>query len=63
MPIAYTPWIGRTVVLRVRTEDLLVSLPGTVVSENETAVRLRVEQSWDVDIYKNMIIGVQQGCE
>ncbi len=57
---AYENWTGQAVVLQVAAGDLRVPLRGTVVGESERAVRFRVGEGWDIDIYKNMILAVEQ---
>jgi hypothetical protein len=60
MPSVYASWIGQAVVLQVATGDLRVPLRGTIVGESEEAVRIRVGDAWDIDIYKPMILAVEQ---
>lgn len=51
-------WMDQPVVLQVVTGDSSVSLSGIVVGESEGAVRFRVGEGWDIDIYKPMILAV-----
>ena len=37
-----------------------VPLRGVIVGESETTVRFRVGEGWDIDIYKPMILAVEQ---
>jgi hypothetical protein len=60
MPSVYASWIGQAVVLQVATGDLRVPLRGTIVGESEEAVQIRVGDTWDIDIYKTMILAVEQ---
>ncbi len=60
MPSAYASWIGQAVVLQVAAGDLRVPLRGVIVGESEGAVRFRVGEGWDIDIYKPMILAVEQ---
>jgi hypothetical protein len=60
MRSSYSTWMGRAVVLQVSTADLRVPLRGLVVGESSDALRVRIGESWDVDIFKNMILGVQE---
>jgi len=60
MQSAYAVWIGQAVVLQVAAADLRVPLRGIIVGETDDAVQLRVEQTWDIDIYKSMILAVEQ---
>lgn len=60
MPSPYTSWVGQAVVLQVATGDLRVPLRGVIVGESEGAVRFRIGDGWDIDIYKPMILAVEQ---
>jgi hypothetical protein len=60
MQSAYASWMGQPVVLQVATADLRVPLRGIIVDETDEAVRLRIGNMWDVDIYKSMILAVEQ---
>jgi hypothetical protein len=55
----YAVWIGQPVILRVVTGNLRVPLRGRLLSETSEAVRLRIADSWDVDIFKSMVVGVE----
>lgn len=57
---SYAMWMGQPVILRVMTGDLRVPLRGTLVSETKSAVKIRIENSWDVDIFKSMVIAIEQ---
>jgi hypothetical protein len=56
---SYAVWLGQPVVLRVATGNIRVPLRGRLLAENGDAVRLRVADSWDVDIFKSMIVAVE----
>jgi len=58
MERGYAVWMGQPVVLRVRTGDLKVPLRGKMLSETDEVVRLRIADSWDVDIFKSMVIDI-----
>ncbi len=60
MPSAYSNWMGQPVVLQVTAGDLKVPLRGTIIGESDAAVRFRVGEGWDVDIYKAMILAVEE---
>jgi len=60
MPSAYATWVGQPVILQIATGDLRVPLRGIIVGESDGAVRFRVGQCWDIDIYKPMILAVEQ---
>jgi len=55
----YAVWMGQPVILRVVTGDLRVPLRGRLMSETNDVVRLRIAESWDVDIFKSMVVGVE----
>jgi hypothetical protein len=55
----YSNWLGHAVVLQVVAADLRVPLRGTIVGESDESVRFRVGEGWDIDIYKNMIVAVE----
>ena len=56
----YEQWADQAVILQVKTADLRVALRGTIVGETQQSVRFRVDDSWDIDIYKNMILAVEE---
>ena len=60
MQSAYASWVGQAVVLQVAAGDLRVPLRGIIVGESDSAVRFRVGDTWDIDIYKSMILAVEQ---
>jgi hypothetical protein len=55
----YALWMGQPVVLRVLAGNIRVPLRGRLVFETEDVVRLRIADSWDVDIYKSMVLAVE----
>ena len=60
MPSAFASWVGQAVVLQVAVDDMRVPLRGVIVGESAGAVRFRVGEGWDIDIYKQMILAVEQ---
>ncbi len=60
MPSPYASWVGQAVILQVADEDLRIPLRGVIVGESETMVRFRVGEGWDIDIYKPMILAIEQ---
>ena len=60
MPSAYTTWVGQAVILQVAAGELRVPLRGIIVGESEGTVRFRIGEEWDIDIYKPMILAVEQ---
>jgi len=55
----YAVWMGQPVILRVVTGNLRVPLRGRLVSETDQIVRFRIADSWDVDIFKSMVVGIE----
>jgi hypothetical protein len=55
----YAVWMGQPVVLRVVTGNLRVPLRGRLLSETNEVVRLRIAESWDVDIFKSMVVAIE----
>jgi hypothetical protein len=55
----YEVWMGQSVILRVVTGELRVPLRGRLLSETSEVVRLRIADSWDVDIFKTMVVAVE----
>ena len=60
MDSAYQPWIGESVVLQVALGDIKVPLRGKLLKDGGETVRMRVGDGWDIDIYKAMILAVEQ---
>jgi len=58
-PLDFEPWLGKRVILRVAFAEICVPLPGTLVSETSSALRFRIGDGWDVDIFKTMVLGVE----
>jgi len=60
MDSAYASWIGQSVVLQVALGDIKVPLRGKLLKDGVETVRMRIGDGWDVDIYKAMILAVEQ---
>jgi hypothetical protein len=60
MKSGFEMWVGLPIVLRVAAGSLRVPLRGTLVAETTEVVRIRIADSWEVDIFKSMITGVEQ---
>ena len=58
----YAVWVGQAVILSVAAGDLRVPLRGRLISVSDDAVRLRIADSWDVDVYKSMVMSVEYDC-
>lgn len=57
---SYTIWMGQPVVLRVVAGNLRVPLRGRLLSETTSVLRLRIADNWDVDIFKSMVVAIEQ---
>jgi hypothetical protein len=60
MDSSYATWLGQSVVLQVALGDIKVPLRGTLLKDGGETVRMRIGEGWDVDIYKTMILAVEQ---
>jgi hypothetical protein len=60
MENAYAVWMGQPVILQLAASDLRVPLRGIIVAETHDCIRFRVEQTWDIDVFKSMILAVEQ---
>ena len=59
MDSAYAAWVGLPVVLRVALGDIKVPLRGKMLKDGGDTVRMRID-GWDIDIYKTMILAVEE---
>jgi hypothetical protein len=60
MQTGFNGWLGHSVVLQVALGDIKVPLRGKLLKESGETVRMRIGEGWDVDIYKAMILGVEE---
>jgi hypothetical protein len=60
MQSAFAPWIGLPVVLQVALGDIRVPLRGKLLKEGNDTLRMRLGDEWDVDIYKTMVMAVEE---
>lgn len=60
MTSAFKPWVGQSVILQVALGDIKVPLRGTLLRDGAESVRMRIGEGYDVDIYKEMIMAVEQ---
>ncbi|MCL6481893.1 MAG: hypothetical protein K6U02_09210 [Firmicutes bacterium] len=56
----YAPWLHQAILLQVASSDLRVVLRGTIVGETDNAVRFRLEPNCEIDIFKNMILSIEE---
>ena len=60
MENSFTAWVGHPVVLQVAVGDIKVPLRGKLLKVGGETVRMRIGEGWDVDIYKAMILAVEE---
>ena len=60
MDSAFKSWIGQPVVLQVALGDIKVPLRGKLLGDGAETIRMRIGDGWDIDIYKAMILAVEQ---
>ena len=60
MDQVYQSWIGQSVVLQVALGDIRVPLRGKLLKEGGDTLRMRVGDGWDIDIYKTMVLAVEE---
>ena len=60
MDSAYKSWIGQAVVLQVALGEIKVPVRGRVLKDSGETLRMRIGDGWDVDIYKAMILAVEE---
>ncbi len=60
MDSAFKVWIGQPVVLQVALGEVKVPLRGKLLKDSGESVRMRIGEGWDVDIYKAMILAVEE---
>ncbi len=57
---AFKAWVGQPVVLQVALGDIKVPLRGKLLKDGGETIRMRIGDGWDVDIYKAMILAVEE---
>jgi hypothetical protein len=57
---AYQALMGLPVILQVVAADLRIPLRGTILAETPTALRFRIGMGWDIDIFKSMVLAVEE---
>ena len=56
----YSAWFDKPVVLLVRIRKCRVPLPCSIVGESVADVRVRIKPGWEMDIRKELILGVEE---
>jgi hypothetical protein len=57
---AFAAWIGHPVILQVALGDIRVPLRGKLLKDSGETLRMRIGEGWDVDIYKAMVLAVEE---
>ena len=60
IPDTFATWMGIPVFLNVIAGGIKTSLFCTIVGESNATVRVRIGNQWDVDIYKEMVLAVDE---
>jgi hypothetical protein len=60
LPSAFAVWVGQTVILQVAAGEFRVPLRGVIVAESDAMLRFRLGEHWDIDIFKSMILAVEE---
>ena len=59
MSILSSGWLDKSVVLRVPSGRLNVPLRFVLLGESDDKLHVRMGDCWDVDVYKDMVQGVE----
>jgi hypothetical protein len=60
MDAAYQPWIGQAVILQVALGEVKVPLHGRLLNADGDILRMKIGEGWDIDIYKSMVLAVEE---
>lgn len=60
MQSPYESWVGKHVLLQVVAGDLKVPVRGTLLGETANALKFRIGEGWDVEIFKSMVMAVEE---
>jgi hypothetical protein len=55
----YSAWLGKPVVLLMVIRECQVQVPCRIVGETGAEVRLRIQPGLEIDVRKELILGVQ----
>jgi hypothetical protein len=58
----YAAWMGRLVVLRVTIRQCHVPMVCRIVGETAADVRISIDPGWEMEIGKNLILGVAEAA-
>jgi hypothetical protein len=57
---AYSSWFGKPVALRVDAREFHTIVTCTIVGESDVALRVCVGGNWVVEIFKDMILSIEE---
>jgi hypothetical protein len=60
MDSPFAAWIGHPVIVQVALGDIKVPLRGKLLKDSGETLRMRIGEGWDVDIYKAMVVAVEE---
>ena len=56
----YSSWIGKPVVLLVLVRQCPVPMSCNIVGESTADVHVRIQPGWEMDVRKELILGVEE---
>ena len=56
----YSSWLGKPVVMLVRVRQCPVPMHCSIVGESVADVRVRIPPGWEMDVRKELILGVEE---
>ena len=56
----YSSLFGKSVVLTVLVRQCAVPMPCNIVGESVADVRVRIQPGWEMDVRKELILGVEE---
>jgi hypothetical protein len=56
----YSSWFGKPVVLTVLIRQYPAPMPCSIVGESVADVRVRIPPGWEMDVRKELILGVEE---
>ncbi len=59
MDSAFATWIGHPVVLQVALGESRVGVRGILLRDGADTLRVRLVEGFDIDIYKEMVLAVE----
>jgi hypothetical protein len=60
MENAFSPWIGRSVILRVALGDSRIGVRGRLIKDGAETLKMRLMEGLDIDIYKEMVLAIEE---